>query len=107
MWVALSLFATPRTLGHGPQIAGTLGRVVGSPSHGEHRPTCWLYVRGTLRDSPVRRGDRSQQVFGVSVWDPTSYGGVLALLTLVSLVSCLLPALRASRVDPITAVRLE
>jgi putative ABC transport system permease protein len=46
-------------------------------------------------------------VFGVSVWDPTSYGGVLALLTLVSLVSCLLPALRASRVDPITALRLE
>ncbi len=49
----------------------------------------------------------SALVFGVSVWDPTSYGGVLALLTLVSLVSCLLPALRASRVDPITALRLE
>ncbi len=49
----------------------------------------------------------SALVFGVSIWDPPSYAGVLALLTLVSLVSCLLPALRASRVDPITALRLE
>jgi putative ABC transport system permease protein len=49
----------------------------------------------------------SALVFGVSVWDPMSYAGVLALLALVSLVSCLVPALRASRVDPMEALRLE
>ena len=49
----------------------------------------------------------SALVFGVSVWDPMSYAGVLALLALVSLVSCLVPALRASRVDPMEALRLD
>jgi predicted permease len=49
----------------------------------------------------------SALVFGVSVWDPMSYAGVLAVLALVSLISCLLPALRASRVDPMEALRLE
>ncbi len=49
----------------------------------------------------------SALVFGVSVWDPMTYAGVLAVLALVSLISCLLPALRASRVDPMEALRLE
>ena len=46
-------------------------------------------------------------VFGVSVWDPASYAAVAAVLTLVALASCVVPALRASRVDPMVALRLE
>jgi ABC-type antimicrobial peptide transport system permease subunit len=46
-------------------------------------------------------------VFGVSVWDPPTYGLVAGVLTLVALVSCIAPALRASRVDPMVALRLE
>jgi ABC-type lipoprotein release transport system permease subunit len=46
-------------------------------------------------------------VFGVSVWDPSTYLAVSAALALVALASCVVPAVRASRVDPMTALRLD
>jgi putative ABC transport system permease protein len=49
----------------------------------------------------------SALVFGVSLWDPLTYAGALAALSAITLVSCLVPALRASRVDPMQALRLE
>jgi putative ABC transport system permease protein len=49
----------------------------------------------------------SALVFGVSVWDPMTYAGVLIVLATVSLVACLVPAVRASRVDPMEALRLD
>jgi len=39
--------------------------------------------------------------------DPLTYAGALATLTAITLVSCLVPAFRASRVDPMHAPRLE
>ena len=49
----------------------------------------------------------SALVFGVSVWDPSTYLVVSAVLALVALASCVVPAVRASRVDPMTALRLD
>jgi ABC-type antimicrobial peptide transport system permease subunit len=49
----------------------------------------------------------STLVFGVSVWDPATYVAVSAVLSLVALAACLVPAIRASRVDPMTALRLD
>jgi putative ABC transport system permease protein len=49
----------------------------------------------------------SALVFGVSVWDPATYLAVAGVLTLVALASCVVPAVRASRVDPMVALRLE
>jgi putative ABC transport system permease protein len=46
-------------------------------------------------------------VFGISVFDVTAYTGVTGVLTAVSLVSCLLPALRAARVSPLEALRQD
>ena len=46
-------------------------------------------------------------LFGVSVRDASTYAGVSILLAIVALASCIVPAVRASRVDPMIALRLE
>ena len=46
-------------------------------------------------------------LFGVSPFDPATYAVVSVLLGLVALGACLVPALRASGVDPMEALRAE
>jgi putative ABC transport system permease protein len=44
---------------------------------------------------------------GVSPSDPETFAGAVALVLLMTLLGCLLPAIRAVRVDPLTAIRTE
>jgi putative ABC transport system permease protein len=46
-------------------------------------------------------------LFGISAWDPLTFFGVPALLVLVSLAACYMPARRAMQVDPMTTLRNE
>ena len=56
----------------------------------------WLVARGA-----------SGLLFGVSAGDPQTFIGMIAILTIVALVAGFLPARRASRIEPMVALRAE
>lgn len=93
MGVRMALGAQPRdiawlTLSGGLSVVG-LGMAVGLV----------LALVGSRRLAPL--------LFETSPADPIVLGGAIVVMTLVAVVAALVPALRARRIDPIEALRLE
>ena len=59
---------------------------------------------GVLASIALTRGVRDM-LYGVAPIDPVVYSGVLVLLSLTALIACVVPARRATRVDPLVAIR--
>jgi len=61
---------------------------------------------GILVALPVARM-AGNLLYGVSATDPVTYAGITLLLLCVALLACYLPARRATRIDPLKALRVE
>jgi len=91
--IRLALGATPSNvfglvIGRGARLAA-IGAIIG--------------VAGSLALTRLMK----ELLYGVSPTDPMTFAGVVVLLVTVALVACYVPARRAMRVDPMTALRHE
>ena len=49
----------------------------------------------------------STMLYGVGMWDPLTFGGIVLVISVVAFLAAWLPARRASKIDPIIALRTE
>jgi putative ABC transport system permease protein len=86
----------------GARTADVLRMVIG----GGMRLVVTGVVIGALSSLLLTRALRSQ-LYGVSATDPLAFAVALAVLTGVALLACYIPARRATRIDPVHALRAE
>ncbi|HEX8879477.1 MAG TPA: ABC transporter permease [Candidatus Acidoferrum sp.] len=86
----------------GAERSDVLGLVVGQGL----KLTAAGLVLGVLVALALTR-QLSSLLFGVSAYDPWAYGSVVLILAFVALLACYIPARRATRVDPLVALRYE
>jgi len=104
----ISYVTAQRTREFGIRIAlgATRGGVIGHVLRHGLRLTILGAMIGLLGAFAITRS-LSALLFEVTPLDPISYSAAVVLLALISICACLVPAWRASRVDPIVAMQSE
>ena len=87
-------------------LGGSPARIVREVLSGGARLAASGVILGLGAAAGLGRTVQSQ-LYGVQATDPATYAGVAAGLLLIALLSAALPARRAGRVDPMTALRNE
>ena len=82
------------------------GDVVGMVMRQGVRLTLWGIAAGLAGALPLS-GLLRGLLFGTSFFDPATFAAIAALLLATATVACYLPARRATRVDPMRALRSE
>jgi putative ABC transport system permease protein len=104
----ISYVTAQRTREFGVRVAlgATRGRVISEVLRGGLRLTVIGLAIG-MASAFVLTRSLSTLLFEITPLDPLSYSAAVVLLAFVSIFACLVPALRASRVDPIIAMQSE
>ena len=87
-------------------LGATAERIVGMVLAGGMKLIAAGIVVGLAGSALAARAMR-EMIWSVSPWDPISFAAVAAVLLLVGLQAAVWPALRATRVSPVTALRNE
>jgi len=104
--LAAAVAERSREIGVRAALGATHGRIVGAVLRDGLRLTAVGVVIGVGGAIAATRALESL-LFGVSPLDPATFATVTALLIVAAAVACALPAWRATRVDPVTALRSD
>jgi putative ABC transport system permease protein len=104
--VAFSVSQRAKEIGIRMALGAAAGEVVRSTVRGGMLPVAIGLTAG-LAGALAATRVLSNQLFEIRPNDPPTMAGVAGLLLCAALVACLLPSLRAARVDPMIALREE
>src|SRR5262245_7509036 len=104
--LAFTMKRRTRDFGVRMALGASAKQILGSVIREGLRLTALGLVIGSVLSLVSGRALRSL-LFGVTSTDPVTYAGVVAVLACASLIACWIPGWRASRVDPMAALRQE